>query len=137
MWNEQLADISLLGKNYRDGETSTQAVGRLGYRMLTGNEPECDETLKVLSELTHWGFGEGMGALYGLTRGTDGGFDLRSGMIFGAGVWLFASELAIPTLGLSPGPSQQPVSSHLNYLGAHLVYGATMAATARLLEELL
>jgi hypothetical protein len=52
-----LAKISLVGKYYRDEESSTEALGRLIYESLTGYTPRSSETREALSYLVHWGYG--------------------------------------------------------------------------------
>ncbi|NTU78021.1 MAG: DUF1440 domain-containing protein [Chloroflexales bacterium] len=131
-----LDDVSLMGKHYRDDESSTVTVGRLAYGAAAGEEPKTQETRTTLSQLVHWGFGTAMGALYGATRSGTRPPDLAGGAVFGAAVWLFASELMLPLLGLAPGPTVEPARQHATQFGAHLVYGATVAATTRLLERL-
>lgn len=129
-----LDDISLIGKHYKDGEGSTQAVGRIAYQTLAGREP-ASETKTAMSQIVHWSFGAANGALYGALR-SDAGFpDASGGALFGANVWLFASNLMVPMLGLSAGPAATPPKQHVNYLGAHIVYGLTTAATTQLLDR--
>jgi hypothetical protein len=129
-------DISLVGKHYQDGEGSTVAVGRLAYQTVVGRAPEAQETKTVLSEAVHWSFGTSMGALYGMLRDRAGWPDLGGGLAFGAGVWLFASELLLPLLGLAPGPTATPAQRHAKEFGAHLVYGAVVAAVTQALQRL-
>lgn len=132
-----LDDISLIGQHYREGESSTVTMGRIIYRTIAGYEPKAQETRTTLSELVHWSFGTTMGALYGVIREDTPPLDLAGGMVFGAGVWFFASELMLPLLGLAPGPTTEPAVQHAQELGAHLVYGAVVATTTRTLAGLL
>ena len=39
-----LDSISIAGRHYKDGETSTAALGRIAYHLLTGKEPSAAET---------------------------------------------------------------------------------------------
>jgi hypothetical protein len=131
-----LDDISLLGKHYHDDESSTAALGRIIYQTLAGKEPE-QETKTAMSQIVHWSFGTSMGALYGAIRGHAGIPDATGGALFGSAVWLFASELMIPLLGLSSGPTTSPAQAHANYLGGHIVYGVTTATVTQLLHRIL
>ncbi len=131
-----LDDIAVIGPWYEPGEGSTATVGRLAYRLITGHDPRADETKTTLSELVHWSFGASMGGLYGTSRIDADGPDVPGGLVFGASVWLFASEIAVPVLGFAPGPTAQPASKHALEFGAHLVYGATTAATTHALRWL-
>lgn len=133
----ELDDISLFGKQYRDDESSTAALGRMGYTWLTGSEPQSDETKTVLSELVHWGYGLLQGGVYGVMY-RDAGFpDLSGGVGHGTLLWAAGDELAVPLLGLQSGPTAAPPLQHANRLGAHLFYGVATAGTTQLLRKLL
>ncbi len=131
-----LDDISLVGKNYQDDESSTAALGRIIYQTLAGQEPGT-ETKTAMSQIVHWSFGAANGALYGAVRGQAGMLDVTGGAIFGACVWLFDSNLMVPLLGLSSGPTSTPSKQHASQLGAHIVYGMTAATTTQLLRRVL
>ncbi|MEO7908080.1 MAG: DUF1440 domain-containing protein [Roseiflexaceae bacterium] len=131
-----LDDISLIGKHYQAGEDSTIVIGRIAYQTLVGVAPKSQETKALLGQAVHWSFGVSMGALYGILRDTPDWPDLGGGLIFGASVWLFASELMLPLLGVAPGPTKSPVQKHAQEFGAHLLYGAVVAAVAQLVQRL-
>jgi Protein of unknown function (DUF1440) len=98
---------------------------------LLGRRLRQDE-LRVAAPLVHYLFGTAVGALYGAYaqhREPD-----RSGIAFGATVWLAADEIAMPLLGLSSSPARRPVEMHLQALVAHLVYGAATELTRRRLQ---
>jgi len=87
------------------------------------------EEKKKAGTLVHYGFGTGMGTLYGtivelgpreLQR-----HDLLSGIGFGSMLFAGADEVAVPALGLSGKPTETPVSSHAYALASHIVYGLT------------
>jgi hypothetical protein len=108
-----LDSIALVGKHHKKGETSTAAVGRIAYRLLSGKEPAEDETRKVLSYVVHWGYGMLMGGLYGAARGGVRFPDLRGGLLFALGLWAFGDELAVP-------PARAPGGSDLRVGGRSL-----------------
>lgn len=118
---DSLDDVSLVGQQYEEGEGSTAAVGRIAYTAVAGDPPQSEETKTALSEIVHWNFGITMGALHGLLRPRARFPDWQGGAIFGATVWLFGSEMMVPLLGLSGGPSTQPLFTHTEELSAHLV----------------
>jgi hypothetical protein len=108
------------------------------YQSITGKEPETKETKELLSQLVHWGYGILQGGLYGAWRDGNGRHpDLKSGAVFGTGLWLLGDELTVPALGLQSGPTAVPPQDHLNRLGAHLAYGLATAVTTRVLHKLL
>jgi hypothetical protein len=130
-----LANISLMGQHHQGAESATAALGRIAYREAVGHPPN-PETKSALSHAIHWAYGVTQGGLYGLARPQAEGVDLPAGLIFGTGLWLLGDELAVPLLGLQEGPTAYPANVHLNRLVGHLVYGATTAATTRLLHRL-
>ena len=131
-----LDDIALLGRQYRDGESSTAALGRIFYTRITGQEPQSAEAKTILSYLVHYVYGMLQGGVYGAARSDAGGLDLLGGAAFAVGLWLFGDELAVPLLGLQSGPTAATPVQHANRLGAHLTYGLTTAAVTRLLQRL-
>jgi hypothetical protein len=55
------------------------------------------------------------------------------GLPFGAAVWLFADELAVPATGLSDGRDEGHPARHLESLTAHLLFGAATGGALKLL----
>jgi hypothetical protein len=131
-WGHRLDDISLVGKQHREDESSTAALGRIAFEQATGREPD-DRTEERLSYGVHWGYGILMGGLYGLLRRRASFPDLAGGLFYSAGLWLFGDELALSLLGLQGGPTAASPPAHANRLGAHLAYGAATAAVTQAL----
>jgi len=132
---DQLKDISLIGRQYRDDESATAAAGRILYEKVTGAEPPDLETRTRLSYWVHWSYGIMQGALYGALRRNATWPDLVGGLVYATGLWLIGDELAAPVLGLQDGPAGVEPITHLNRLGAHWAYGAgTALATQTLLR---
>jgi hypothetical protein len=131
-----LDDISLIGQQYRDEESSTDALGRIFYTRLTGKEPRAKETKTTLSYLVHWLYGMLQGGIYGATQEGSSLSAVPYGLAFATGLWLFGDELVVPLLGLQAGPTAASPAQHANRLGAHLAYGLGTALTAWLLDEL-
>lgn len=131
-----LDDISLVGRQYRQDESATAALGRLFYQRFSGQDPQT-ETKELLSHLIHWGYGILQGGLYGAIYTPDAGLDPTDGLVYASGLWLWGDELAVPLLGLQSGPTAVPPEQHLNRWGAHLAYGLGTAVTTHLLRRLL
>ncbi len=129
-------DVSLFGRKHEEGESATAALGRIAYQAVKHREPDA-ETKNKLSEAVHWIYGVKLGAAYGLLRGRAGKGDLPGGLAFGAALWLFGDEIAVPLLGLAEGPKAYSVDLHAQALGAHLVYGVVTAATTQLVERVI
>ncbi len=123
--------ISLVGKHYKEGESSTAALGREIDRQLTGKEPSARETQELLSYLVHWVYGPLMGGVYGALRGGVRFLDMVGGLTYATGLWLFGDELAVPILGLQAGPTASSLVQHFNRLAAHLLYGAVVSVTTQ------
>lgn len=134
---QTLDDISLVDQQARPDESSTAAIGRIGYETVTGSEPKAEETKTTLSNAVHFGYGIAQGGVYGVLRGSAVGPDVQGGAVFGTALWLLGDELGIPLLGLSQGPTAYPVNQHIHRFAAHLVYGLTTSAVTQLLHRLL
>ena len=124
--------VSLIGKQHREDESSTAAVGRILYREAAGAEPQSDELKETLSNLVHWGYGIAMGGVWGALQPES--FDPKAGVAYGSALWLAGDEAAVPLLGLSSSPASHPPSEHAQTLAAHCVYGAVTATTTGLLQ---
>jgi hypothetical protein len=112
------------------------------------------ETAKVISEnvfghelkesekrpagaVVHYAFGTVTGGLYGALAEVSPQVTVAAGLPFGAAFWVIADELTVPLLGLSKGPTEYPVSTHVYSLASHLVYGATAEFSRRALRQVL
>lgn len=134
--DDALDDISLIGKHYEEGESSTDALGRILYTKVAGKEPKTKEAKTVLSYLVHWVYGMWSGGMYGSTLGEHGGLNLMRGALFGTMVWLFGDEITMPITGLQAGPTAVSPVQHLNRWGSHIAYGVGTAVTAAVLFKL-
>ena len=132
-----LDDISQVGQQYQEDESSTAALGRIIYQQIVGKPPETEETKTLLSYLVHWGYGLFQGGVYGAARTSASGLDVEGGLLYGAGLWFVGDELAVPMLGLQPGPTEASAPQHINRLGAHLFYGVITAAVTQILRRIL
>lgn len=126
-----LDSISLIGQQHREGESATAALGRIVYSCLARHDPHSEELRAALSTLVHWTVSMWLGGLYGAVRGRASPVDVRGGLLFGSGVWLFGDELFNPLVGLAKGPTAYPGAVHAHALGAHLVYGLTTSAVTQ------
>ena len=132
---DPLDDISLWGKQYREDESSTAALGRLLYQWITGEEPQTQELKTALSYLVHWGYGMLQGGIYGALRANAPFPDLKDAWLYATGLWLVGDEVVVPLLGLQSGPTAVLPVQHANRWGAHLAYGTgTALATQTLLR---
>ena len=114
------------------GEPSTVKAADRVSRAATGKpvpEPQKD----AAGEAMHFGFGGLLGALYGGSSAVLPHMTRGFGLPFGTAVWALADEAAVPAAGLSEPPQQAPLSTHAYSLVSHLVFGAALEVTRRVL----
>ncbi len=133
--NGQTTSIALLGTHHKEGESSTEALARLGYEAAEHHEPE-DSKKQRLSNLVHWTYGAAQGAIYDAVARRVPGPRWAKGLTYGGAMWLLGDELAVPVLGLAEGPRKYPLRQHVHRLGAHLTYGLAAALTTSMLHRL-
>ena len=85
----------------------------------------------------HYAFGTLSGGVYGALAEVTPQVTSAAGLPFGAGFWLLADEVSVPLLGLSKGPTEYPVSTHVYSLASHLVYGLTAELSRRAVRSAL
>ena len=131
------ANLSVVGHPMREGEKSTETVGRLAYRTVTGKSPTSARTREALSQTVHWTYGAAQGGIYAAARRNRGARtpDLLGGAAFGTALWV-VSEVVLPVLGLGKGPTAYDAEHHAATWGAHVAYGLTAAAVTQALGRL-
>ena len=120
-----------------DGEDATMKAADMISEIATGGQHLTHEQRESGGPLVHYAFGGLMGGLYGgmaeLSSATTAGF----GTTFGSVLFTAADLFAVPVARLSPPLAEEPASSMVTPLAAHLVYGATTELVRRLLRRLL
>jgi uncharacterized membrane protein YagU involved in acid resistance len=120
-----------------DGEDATMKAADKIAETVTGGQHLTHSQREVGGPIVHYAFGAMMGGLYGgLSEYTDfvrAGF----GTTFGGVLFATADVLGVPAAGLGPWPRDYPVSSMLNPLTAHLIYGATTELVRRAVRAVL
>jgi hypothetical protein len=129
------SDLSLVGHPMREGEDSTETVGRIAYETVAGKPPRSAKAREALSQTVHWTYGTVQGGVYGAARRSASAPDALGGAGFGTALWGI-SVLVLPLLGLGKGPNAYPAKKHAAEWGAHVVYGLTAAAVTQALERL-
>jgi len=89
---------------------------------------------RALNNVTHWGFGLGAGAAYGLLLGSRGTPRLWYGLPFGTAVWGFG-YVVLPLLGVYKPIWEYDRETLGKDLSAHLVFGTATAAAFRVLDR--
>ena len=84
-------------------------------------------------EAVHYAFGAVLGLIYGAGSALIPAVAAGRGMPYGIAVALLADEMAVPAAGLSGPPSRSPASTHVYSLASHVVFGAALDVTRRIL----
>jgi hypothetical protein len=91
------------------------------------------DLIPLLTQLMHWSYGIGWGALYALLEGVPArGAKAREGVMFGTAVWLMSYAQLVP-MGLYEPPWRNPPAELGLDLSYHLVYGASTSLSLSLL----
>jgi hypothetical protein len=130
--------MSPLGSHHRKDESATDALGRMAFERIVGHEPS-DRQERALSWAVHIAYGLLVAGIYGGVGARERrtlARAIRTGALFGLGLWLFGDELAVPLLGLSDKPTQYDVTAHAQSLVAHLGFGIATATTTNAIRSL-
>lgn len=113
------------------------APAKVGRRIAEGvfkREPS-PELIPVFTHGMHWAYGTGWGAAFGLVAGSARATHaLRRGLTFGAGVWAASYAQLVP-MGLYEPPWKYPPRELALDLSYHLVYGAGVGVSYRVLAR--
>jgi hypothetical protein len=94
------------------------------------------DRIKLLTNLTHWGYGTGLGVMYGLVQRKlpFRGRPLVRGPLYGASAWAMSYAMLVP-MGLYEPPWRYPAKTIAKDLSYHLVFGIGCATGYRLLSR--
>jgi uncharacterized membrane protein YagU involved in acid resistance len=92
------------------------------------------DLIPLLTNVMHWGYGTGWGAVYGILAGGRDAPSVRAGVAFGTAVWGMSYVQLVP-MGLYDPPWEYPPEELALDLSYHLVYGAGVAAAFRVLTR--
>lgn len=90
---------------------------------------------KLAGDVVHYAVGSASGAVYGAAAEFAPEVTGGAGIPFGTAVWLVVDEGAVPLLGLSKGPTEYPLSTHIYALASHFVFGLTTEVVRRALRR--
>jgi putative membrane protein len=90
---------------------------------------------EIAGNAVHYATGAASGAIYGAAAELAPDVTAGAGILFGTAVWLVVDESAVPLLGLSKGPTEYPLSTHVYALASHCVYGLTTEVVRRALRR--
>ena len=114
-------------------KAASKVVSSVGHELRPEQKPKA-------GSFVHYGFGTAMGALYGTVmelapRRFRTVHPAVSGSGFGSALFVGAHEIAVPALGLSGKPSEEPLSDHLREWALHLAYGISGELVRRSLRS--
>jgi uncharacterized membrane protein YagU involved in acid resistance len=118
------------GKQQKD-EPSTQIIADRLSEAVTGKEVP-DDAKPAAGIAVHYITGALQGSLFGLVAALRPRTGLFAGLLYGAAIWLFLDEITLRALNIAPDPKKVPKKIHAKALGAHLVYGGSLALLTRL-----
>ena len=125
-------------KRNEDPWSHAPAPAQLTKRVLEAvfHEEVHADRIKLLTNLTHWGYGTSLGVMYGLVQ-RKVPFRTRplvGGPLYGLGAWAQSYAMLVP-LGLYEPPWHYPAKSIAKDLSYHLVFGAGCATGYKLLSR--
>jgi hypothetical protein len=130
----QLAVARLQGKplstpvpeRWDDAPAPAQAAKKLADALGQGRRLT-RENVPLLTNVMHWLYGIGWGAVYGVTAARRAPDPLLAGVELGTGVWTASYAQLVP-LGIYQPPWKYPVKTIALDLSYHLVYGLSVAS---------
>jgi putative membrane protein len=107
-----------------DSEDSTmKTADRIAE--FTLNRHLTKEEKKKAGSVVHYAYGTMIGGFYGAMAEFAPAVTKGNGSAYALAAFVAGDEIAVPKLGFSKPPQQQPVKVHAEALAAHVVYGVT------------
>jgi hypothetical protein len=119
------------GLNSWDDGPGPAKVGKILLKAVSGRELG-PEHVRLVNNITHWGYGMLAGAPYGVLVGILRSPKLRYGPPFGVGVWA-SGYVVLPAFGVYEPIWKYDAETLRKDLSAHLVFGVATAATFKVL----
>ncbi len=95
------------------------------------SRPEKEQAATVV----HYTFGVAAGVAYSIAAEYTNLPTLALGTAFGTVLWAATDLWFVPAVGFAKNPSREPAAAHLSHWLAHLVFGAGVETTRRLLRR--
>lgn len=92
------------------------------------------ETRSALTWLAHFGYGGAAGAIYAAACRRSGGTSML-GLLFGLMVWTVSYFGLMPGVGALKPAGEHPTRRNLLMIGAHVVWGLTLAGLFRIFSS--
>lgn len=117
-----------------DEKPTTVKAADMLSETVTG-EPVPQPYDKLAGSAVHYGFGAFLGGLYGAWGAVMPSVRSGFGTAYGGAVALVADEALVPATGLAPPPTDVPAQTHAYGIVSHLVFGAALEGSRRLIER--
>lgn len=88
------------------------------------------------AEVVHYGVGALAGVIYEVGIRSHPRRTGLSGIAYGCAIWIFAQELLIPALGITPRLREYSLAAQTNSLCEHISYGVILDSVSRVLKLL-
>ena len=128
------ATAKVVGAQPPKGEDPTEKVANAVAKKVTGHRLR-EPARKSGGQVVHYAFGAAMGALYALLAEDVPFVTAGRGALFGAAIYAGAHALAVPAIGLAPGPLESGAKLESAEFSAHLAYGTVTDAVCRLFSR--
>ena len=101
------------------------------------DHPLSEKAEEVSVQAIHWGFGALVGGVYGAVAEYQPVVTGRLGANFGLTLCGITHASALPMMGLTESPENQPAREHASELVTHAIYGVTTELVRRLARKAL
>jgi putative membrane protein len=101
------------------------------------DHPLSEKAEEVSVQAIHWGFGALAGGVYGALAEYQPSVTSRLGANFGLTLCGITHASALPMMGLTESPENQPAREHASELVTHAIYGVTTEVVRRLARRVL
>jgi len=117
-----------------DAEPATIKAAKKIHAMVSSEALTRNEQ-KTVGTMVHYAFGAALGVIYVMAARRFPAIRASYGTAYGTGVSIVADEVLVPATGLSPPPTKASVSSHIFGLVSHIVFGAALDGSRRLIAR--
>jgi putative membrane protein len=101
------------------------------------DQPLTEKQEEVSVQAIHWGFGALVGGVYGALAEYQPVVTGRLGANFGLTLCGITHASALPLMGLTESPENQPAREHVSELVTHAIYGVTTEVVRRVARKVL
>jgi putative membrane protein len=101
------------------------------------DRPLTEKEEEVSVRAIHWGFGALVGGVYGALAEYQPAITSKLGASFGLTLCGITHASALPMMGLTETPENQPAREHASELVTHAIYGVTTEVVRRAARKII